>query len=203
MQTETKNPSVEAHKLRGVIANLSNEIALAERTIAGAEDASKRLALDVLLGKSTQADQETHRRDVAAARDTLGDKQAVLAAARDELRRLEAIETHDRREAAAIEARKLANDRIAAACRFDDAAREMQEAYEDFARLGIEIPNVGVMFKIPPGGMAQWEALRGHSRLDGALPDVVSVLHPNLIRAQRIPSLEQSEAALWRALLGE
>ncbi len=204
MHTEPKNTAhAEAHRLRGVIANLNGQIQDAERVIVNADAAGKKLALDVLLGKATAADQNNHRNDVAQARDALDDKRAVRDAAKEELRRLEATETAEKRAAAAIEARKLVAERIDAARRFDEAAKAMQSAYEDFARLGHAIPGTGVALKIPPAGMAHWEAIAGHHRVDGALPSLVETLHPNVVRARRIPSLADSESALWRALLGE
>ncbi len=203
MQTELNTAHAEAHRLRGVISRLDGELRDAERTIAHAEGAEKQIALNVLLGKASPADQQQHRRDLAQAREALDDKRAVVTAAREELRRLEAAETVEKRAAAAIEARKLIAQRVEAARKFDQAARQMQDAFEDFARLGRDIPSTGVELKIPSAGMAQWEAIAGHNRVDGALPSLVESIHPNVIRAKRIPSLAASEEALWRALLGE
>ncbi len=202
MQIEV-NISAEAHRLRGVIARLGDEISSAERTTINADAVGKKIALDVLLGKATPADQEQHRRDVAAAREALDDRRAVRDAAREELRRLEQAENAEKKAAAAAEARKLIEQRIEAARKFDQAARMMQDSYEDFARLGRDIPSTGVELKIPSAGMAAWEAIRGDHRVDGALPSLVESIHPNVIRAKRIPSLASSEQALWRALIGE
>ncbi len=202
MQTEP-NAHAEAHRLRGVIVNLDGQIRDAERTIANADAAGKQIALHVLLGKATAADQEQHRRDIAAAREALDDKRAVAAAAKEELRRLEHTEHAEKKALAAVEARKLIEQRIEAARKFDQAARMMQDAYDDFARLGRDIPSTGAELRIPPSGMAHWEAIAGHHRVDGALPSLVESIHPNVIRAKRIPSLAASEQSLWRALLGE
>ncbi len=203
MHIEANTAHAEAHRLRGVISRLDSELRDAERTISNADAAGKKIALDVLLGKATAADQEQHRRDVAQAREALDDRKAVRDAAREELRRLEAAENAEKRAAAAVEARKLVAARIEAARKFDQAARQMQDAYEDFARLGRDIPSTGVELKIPSAGMAAWESIAGHNRVDGALPSLVETLHPGVVRARRIPSLADSEGALWRALLGE
>ncbi len=203
MQTEPNTAHAQAHKLRQVIAGLNTEIAAAERAIVNAEGEAKRIALHVVLGKASQNDQEQHRRDVAQAREAVGDKQAVRDAARDELRRLEAAETAEKRAAAAVVARKLVAERIEAARRIDEAAKAMQAAFADFERLGDDIPATGAELRLSPTNMAQYENIRGHRRIDGVLPALLDVLHPNLIRAARIPSLASSEEALWRALLGE
>ncbi len=204
MNAEPMNAHAQAHQLRQVISTLNAEIAAAERAIINADDVAKKIALDIVLGRATQGDQEKHRRDVATAREALDDRRAVRDAARDELRRLEAAETAEKRAIAAVAARKLVEQRIEAARKFDAAAREMQQAFADFERLGHEIPSTGVELRTGYGSsMAQWEMLRGHHRLDAALPALVDVLHPNVVRAKRIPSLADSEAALWRALLGE
>ncbi len=203
MHTEAKNAHAEAHRLRGVIANLDGQIRDAERTIANADAAGKQIALDVLLGKATAADQNKHRNDVAQARDALDDKRAVAAAAKEELRRLEHAENAEKKALAVAEAKKLVAQRIEAARKFDQGARMMQDAFEDFTRLGRDIPSTGYEFKIPSGSMATWEAIAGHNRVDGALPSLLETLHPDVVRARRIPSLADSEAALWRAILGE
>ncbi len=193
----------QAHRLRGTIARLNGEIADAERTIMNAEGRANDLALQVLLGKATQADQEQHRREVAKAREAQEDRRAVRDAAKAELARLEAAENAEKNAAAAAEARKLVAQRIDAARKFDEAAKMMQAAYSEFAELGHAIPSTGVHLKMSPGDMARWEAIRGDHRVDGALPDLFAQLHRNIIRAGKIPSLEASEAALWRALLPE
>ncbi len=128
MNTEPKTAHAEAHRLRGVIVQLDGQIRDAERVIVNAEGESKQLALQVLLGKATAADQEKHRNDVAQARDALSDRRAVRDAARDELRRLEQAENQEKKALAAAEARKLVAQRIDAARKFDGAARQMQDA---------------------------------------------------------------------------
>ncbi len=202
MDTET-NISAQAHRLRGVIAGLNDEIRAAERAIVNAEGEAKRIALHIVLGKATQADQENHRRDVQQARDVLADKQAIRDAAKEELRRLEHLEGAEKRALAEAEARKLVERRIDAARRIDEAARAMQQAWIEFDDLGDAIPNTGVQLRVSPSSMSQWETIRGHQRVDGALPSLFEKLHSNIIRAPKISSLAESEAALWRALLGE
>ncbi len=202
MHTEPNTAHAEAHRLRGVISQFDGELRDAERTIANAEGAEKQIALNVLLGKASPADQQQHRRDIAAAREALDDKRAVRDAAKEELRRLEQAENAEKKALAAAEARKLVQQRIEAAKKFDEAARAMQEAFETFTELGHAIPSTGVEFKMAGFGMAMWETLAGHARVDGALPPLVEVLHPNVIRSRRIPSLAASEEALWRALIG-
>ncbi len=201
MNTDTIN--AQAHKLRGTIAVLDGQIRDAERVIVNADAAGKKLALDVLLGKATAADQQQHRNDVAQAQEALDDKRAVRDAAKEELRRLEHAEHAEKKAAAMAEAKKLVAQRVEAARKFDQAARMMQDSWEDFTRLSRDIPSTGAELKIPPAGMAHWEAIAGHNRVDGALPSLVETLHPSIVRARRIPSLADSEAALWRALLGE
>jgi len=195
-----------AHAWRQKIATLEQEVADATAVVALSEAGQAKAARDEILGRGDRDGLEAARQKLNASRNRLDDAKALLQAARDELSGYEHREGSAKAEVAMNRARAIMRDRCEAAREFDQAAAALEAAYNEFERLGRELLALGDVNLVPVGAPALGfvENLRGHARLDAALPACISrIIHMGIPRTSHRGSLEPSERQTWRQHISE